>query len=306
MNAHTLAQPGITLEVSELTDLQSTAQSLRWRKNQLQAALQPGSNITHHLGHGMQFRELRPYQKGDDIRHINWKATARTGKPFSNLYTEDHERPICLWLDLNPTMYFGTRQHFKSTLAIKLAATIAWSSHFKQEPIACYIDQPQHTWFHPAQYNIAALLHLMAQLAQASHAPLPLTATHTHSSSPTVNAQLINLPKKSTLIVISDANVGVGLWQKRLDELNNRLNLQFIHISDPIEYEFKKAQTYPILHKGKILNIDMQKKKTRAQYKKQFINRQLELQKHCESLGIDWLKLSTSDNWQQAIQSWTL
>ena len=79
MNAHTLAQPGITLEVSELTDLQSTAQSLRWRKNQLQAALQPGSNITHHLGHGMQFRELRPYQKGDDIRHINWKATARTG-----------------------------------------------------------------------------------------------------------------------------------------------------------------------------------------------------------------------------------
>lgn len=86
-----------------------------------------GAHLSRFRGRGMDFSESREYQPGDDVRHIDWRVTARTGKPHTKLYTEERERPVFLVLDFSSTMFFGTRGCFKSVTAARAAAYIAWS-----------------------------------------------------------------------------------------------------------------------------------------------------------------------------------
>src|SRR6476469_5829138 len=58
-------------------------------------------------GQGTDFRELREYQPGDDVRHVDWNVTARMDALYVREYTEDRELTAWLLLDLSPSMGFG-------------------------------------------------------------------------------------------------------------------------------------------------------------------------------------------------------
>ncbi len=55
-------------------------------------------------GSGLVFSDLREYQPGDDIKHIHWKATARTGTVFIKSYEEDRQLRVLLAVDTSPSM----------------------------------------------------------------------------------------------------------------------------------------------------------------------------------------------------------
>ena len=77
---------------------------------------------------GMEFDEVRAWQPGDDPRHMHWKATARTGRPYTKLYQEESERPTVVCADLGARMHFATVGAFKSVLAARVAMMIAWAA----------------------------------------------------------------------------------------------------------------------------------------------------------------------------------
>jgi len=70
---------------------------------------------------------VRPYQAGDEIRNMDWRVTARTGKPHTKLFREERERPALLLVDLRPAMFFATRGALKAVVAAECAALLAWS-----------------------------------------------------------------------------------------------------------------------------------------------------------------------------------
>ncbi len=80
-------------------------------------------------GRGMEFAESRVYQAGDDVKNIDWRVTARTGKTHTKLFQEERERPINLLVDMRDMMQFGTRTRFKAHLAAEIAAQLAWVGH---------------------------------------------------------------------------------------------------------------------------------------------------------------------------------
>ncbi len=87
-----------------------------------------GGYLSGFKGRGMDFEEVRAYQPGDDVRLIDWRVTARTGKPFTKIFHEERERPVFIVVDLSATMFFGTKTAFKSVIAAKVAALIAWAA----------------------------------------------------------------------------------------------------------------------------------------------------------------------------------
>lgn len=91
-------------------------------------ALQSGQYLSAFKGRGMEFDETRPYAQGDDVRHLDWRVTARTGKPHTKLFREERERPVLLSVDYRASMRFATRGMFKSVMAARLAALVAWSA----------------------------------------------------------------------------------------------------------------------------------------------------------------------------------
>ncbi|MEX2081283.1 MAG: DUF58 domain-containing protein, partial [Dehalococcoidia bacterium] len=76
-------------------------------------------------GQGIEFDELRPYNPGDDVRSIDWKTLARTGKPFVRRYREDRDLTVVFLVDVSRSQFAGTSQQTKADLAAELCAVLA-------------------------------------------------------------------------------------------------------------------------------------------------------------------------------------
>ena len=84
-----------------------------------------GTYLAKSKGRGMEFDEVRHYQNGDDVRTIDWRVTARTGKVHTKLFREEKERPVFILTDLSSSMHFGSSLLFKSVQAAHLADVVA-------------------------------------------------------------------------------------------------------------------------------------------------------------------------------------
>jgi len=77
-----------------------------------------GVHLSRFQGRGVEFDEVRPYQQGDEIRNMDWRVTARTGKPHTKLFREERERPA---------MFFATQGALKAVVAAECASLLGWS-----------------------------------------------------------------------------------------------------------------------------------------------------------------------------------
>ena len=112
--------------LDELIALAAFAHGASLARSRRSPALRSGNSASRWRGRGVDFRESRIYQAGDEIRHMDWRVTARSGKPHTKLFEEEREQGLLLAMDLNPGMRFGTRVRFKSVQAARAAALLAW------------------------------------------------------------------------------------------------------------------------------------------------------------------------------------
>ena len=87
-----------------------------------------GSYSSSFKGQGLAFREVRPYQPGDDIRTIDWNVSARMSETFVKVFVEEREMTVMLVVDLSPSQRFGTRRADKIRVASEVAALLAFSA----------------------------------------------------------------------------------------------------------------------------------------------------------------------------------
>jgi uncharacterized protein (DUF58 family) len=86
-----------------------------------------GNNASLFQGEGFEFTELREYVYGDDVRKIDWKSTAKLGKPFIKIYREERELSVVTALMMGGSSYFGTVKQ-KSELMGELVALLGFSA----------------------------------------------------------------------------------------------------------------------------------------------------------------------------------
>ncbi|KAA0968912.1 DUF58 domain-containing protein [Aureimonas fodinaquatilis] len=117
---------GIYTSTQQLVALEAQARDLSFvQKNRSHQQL-AGQMSSAMRGRGLTFEELRNYLPGDDIRSIDWRVTARTGKPFVRVYDEEKERPALILVDQRINMFFGSRRCMKSVTAAEAAMLCAW------------------------------------------------------------------------------------------------------------------------------------------------------------------------------------
>jgi len=90
-------------------------------------AVGEGSSSVFH-GRGSEFKEVRQYIAGDDVRNIDWRVTARANKPHIKVFGETQEGIVYIISDMNSYMRFGTKCTFKSVQVARICAAVSWGA----------------------------------------------------------------------------------------------------------------------------------------------------------------------------------
>ena len=98
------------------------------RTNHLVSDVLAGQYESVFKGRGLEFREVREYVPGDDIRLVDWNVTARTGRPHVKLLAEERELTVMLLVDGSGSGQFGSTARFKNELAAEFCSVLAISA----------------------------------------------------------------------------------------------------------------------------------------------------------------------------------
>src|SRR6516225_3658466 len=101
------------------------ARRLRFRVRRGAVTDLAGAYLGARPGSGLAFAELRPYEPGDDVRHLDWNVTARQGRPFVRRFAEERALTVWLIVDISASLRFGPDGRTKADRAVQSAALLA-------------------------------------------------------------------------------------------------------------------------------------------------------------------------------------
>lgn len=284
---------GVTTELSELIALQQFARAVRYRPDQ--RASRAGNHLSKRRGRGMDFAEVRNYQAGDEIRHMEWRITARTGKPHIKLYQEERERPVVLVADFNPSMYFGSRHAFKSVLAARLAAMLAWTAIKQGDWVGgIFFSSNKHNEYTPRarEAGVLALINALCDYTRSIHSEPSTSKSLLHALQ-----RLCRVARPgSILVIISDFYQFDTECSQLLTRLRSQSDVLAYHVCDLLELAPPKPHHYAVTNGHEEILLDTTNHDVHNAYQQRCDDRMTNLQQQFKRLNIPLIRLTSEDD----------
>jgi uncharacterized protein (DUF58 family) len=168
-----VAADGVRVTREELLQLRHSVRDLPLDSRKAATSVISGAHVSRFRGRGMDYLESRGYQPGDDIRSMDWRVTARSGRAHIKVYQEERERPIVVMLDLGPGMFFATRGAFKSVIAARAAALIGWAAVHNGDRIGALLFNGGHHELRPlgGSRGVLSLIRMLVEMTDPARAP---------------------------------------------------------------------------------------------------------------------------------------
>lgn len=258
-------------------------------------------------GRGMEFDEVRQYQAGDDIRTIDWRVTARTGKTHTKIFSEERERPVIILLDLSQTMCFGSQTRLKSFQAASLAARLLWSAKNAGDRFGALIFSDDSCEQIRPRLRSSTLMQIFSLILK-QHSALIEKANEqqiiNRQASLNSNLQRLHyLCKTGALIhLISDLSQFDEASKKSLALINRHNQVIAWQVQDPLEQQLPKLSHIGRLavnngHSQGLIAPDS--KHWVQQYQQHASNKQAHLQTQLQQIGIPLQMISTDSELAQ-------
>ncbi|MRX28509.1 DUF58 domain-containing protein [Kangiella sp. HZ709] len=242
-----------------------------------------GGHLSPFKGRGMEFSEVRQYQAGDDIRTIDWRVTARTGKVHTKIFQEERERPVFIVLDLQDSMFFGSKNRFKSTLASIQAARAFWVAFNSGNRVGALLNNAHtHHELKPSNRRKDGLRMLQKILEVHNHRLSELYNPQSQAESYKINRnslsdsllRLRHLTKGGCLIyVFSDFMDFTDECDKHLAHLSQHNDIYGVMLSDPLEQTIDVAGHYHVTDGHNTLGFNANSRKNVRNYQQHFAQR---------------------------------
>lgn len=286
---------GLIVDLKELIALRRYAQALAYQPEGRTARV--GNNLSKLRGRGMDFSEVRNYQAGDEIRHMEWRVTARTGRPHVKLFQEERERPVVILADFNPSMYFGTRVAFKSVVAARLAALLAWVTVKQGDRVGGLVfSKLTHHEFTPRGRE-AGVLPFLAALSQYSGDNNARTHQAEGRSLSHALMRLRRVAKPgSILVLISDFYNLDQDCEQHLNRLRRHNDVLVYHVCDPLELAPPKPQQYALSDGKQEILLDTTQATVQQAYQDYCEQRIAMLQAQFKQLQIPYMQVTAASD----------
>lgn len=289
----------VSVSLQLLIRLGGKAQHLTSPRSLIRASLQ-GLHLSPFKGRGMDFAESRPYEDGDDVRNLDWRVTARSGKLHTKLFQEERERPVLLCVDLQPPMFFATRGVFKSVIAAQAAALLAWNAWKAGDRVGGLVFDGENIHEVRPLRNRSRLLHLLKMISEATlqrpREKKQAPQTHTQQLSEALGNLRRVITPGSRIFLLSDFHGINAVVRKQLAVLASNSDLYLVMVSDPMERQFPAAGQWRVTDSKRFLQLDFSRKKARVDYQQQSASRVEQLQQLAHQHRFSLIRLSTQDN----------
>ncbi len=196
-----------------------------------------GRHAAKMRGRGLDFEEVRQYVAGDDVRNIDWRVTARTGKTFSKVFNEEKERPTFTIVDQSTAMFFGSVRFVKSVTAAHLAALSAFYTIKRGDRFGGLIFNEEGYDYQAPSRSKSSVQHFM-QLIVNRNISLPGRKT-TGADTALLNEMLVRAGMSVThdyvVTLITNAMMLDDDSRKYLRDMAWHNNVIIIHVEDPMD-----------------------------------------------------------------------
>ena len=273
-----------------------------------------GLHLSKIRGRGIDFEEFRPYQAGDDIRLIDWRATARTGRAVTKVFREERERPVIIAVDQCSSMFFGSQVAFKSVIAAQAAALFCWLAIDNGDRVGGLVFSDTDASLVRPKRSRRSALHLLNQIFTFNQ-KLNAKKEHTPDSEPQAAdfkpglahalGQIRRITKPgSTLYVISDFATLDETALQYLNQLSRHNNVVCCMVYDALEASLPTPGVYSITDGSSKGSINTHSSKARSRYKQQFEERVATIESDLERLKIRLIKLRTNQLVVEQVREW--
>jgi len=285
-------------ELIDLVVLRGAARGLSLHAHRPALAQLYGGHRSAQRGRGLEFEEVRPYAAGDDARSIDWRVTARRGKPHTKLFREERERPVWLVADLHPGLFFGSRRQFKSALLLQAAALLAWVAALGGDRVGAVITSGSAApHILPPRTREAGVLPILQTLVDCQPRAPGVPAPASLSSALTTLRPL--LQPGSLVLVLSDFSALSSATQDLLSGVSAQNDFRLLWLTDPLERSGLPAGTHRVGLPERLWWLDGQG--SRPAWQAAWQQREQSLTELSTRLNLPLVRLDTADTMPDAL-----
>lgn len=289
---------------------------LEWRVvRRLDGQLQ-GDYRSLFRGSGIDFTNLREYEPGDDLRHIEWNVTARMDTPYVREYIEDREVTAWLLLDHSASMGFGPVDRQKDLVLAEVATTLALVLTRRGNRVGMVVFDQDVERILPARSGRNQVLQIAdvlldrrnARAAAADAAPAPRARRrrgrpesrperHATDLGAMLHRSAGMVRRRSLVVVVSDFISEPG-WEPALSRLAQRHEVVALQVSDPREDELPDVGSIYVedAETGEQIFVDTSDPGFRSRLKVAADQRQEALEAATRSAGVDLHQIRTDED----------
>ena len=271
-------------------------QRLEWTVIRRLDGLLQGDYRTLFRGFGLDLADLREYQYGDDVRHIDWNVTARLDTPYVREYHEDRDLSCWFLLDLSGSVRFGSQVE-KTSVSAEFVTILArlLTRHGNRVGALFYGNDVEG--FIPARSGRRQVLHILHRMI----APEAQRGRETDLRE-LLDAAGRFITRRSLVFIVSDFISAPG-WQKPLAQLARRHEVVAVRVHDALEAELPDLGLVVMqdAETGEQLFVDTHDRGFRKRFREAASQREATLREGLAAAGVDALELATGDDLAESI-----
>jgi len=251
-------------------------------------------------GTGMEFREVREYVAGDDVRTIDWNVTARTGDPFVKIFEEERELTVMLVVDMSRSGWFGSGERTKVEVAAELCGVLAFSAIANKDKVGLLLFSDRVEKFIPPAKGKSHVLRCIRELL--TYEP---EGRGTDLNEP---LRLLGsvLKRKATVFLVSD--FWAGDFSTSLSVLGRRHDVVAVRVRDPREVSLPEVGLvrWVDAESGQELLIDSSARSTARRLAGRVGAHDRSMEKLLASRGVDLVDIDVTASYVEPLRKFFL
>ncbi len=272
-------------------DVLKLVPELEIRARRMLPALTSGNIRSRFRGSGMQFREFRPYEFGDDIRHMSWSVTARTGHPTLKTFEEERDLNIVLLVDVSGSTLFSFNHLKKRDMILEAVALLSLGAVKNQDNVGLLLFDETHLDYLPpkrTREQVRIILHKLSNF-DCKNRKSDLRPALKYLS------QVLKAP--SLVIVLSDFLIPD--FEKEFKTMASRHEFLLMHCYDDAERGMGLKGIYEVCdpETGEFLILDGKDPEVVNHLSKRSMETSQTLERLTQNTRSDYLTLSTQDDY---------